>query len=253
MRHAIERNELVLHYQPKLDLGSGEVIGAEALIRWHHPERGLVPPKEFISVAEDCGLIVPIGRWVLREACRQARAWQVAGLPALGMSVNVSSVELRSPGFVEAVQSVLAETGLEPRLLELELTEAVLIDESRSVATVLKELKQIGVRLALDDFGTGYSSLTHLKRFPIDALKIDQSFVRELATDGDGASIVTAMIGMGRSLNMLVVAEGVETLQQLEILREHGCPQAQGYYFGRPVPSEQFSRRLECGDEQMVA
>jgi diguanylate cyclase (GGDEF)-like protein/PAS domain S-box-containing protein len=253
LRHAIERNELVLHYQPKLDLASGEVIGAEALIRWHHPERGLVPPKEFISVAEDCGLIVPIGRWVLREACRQARTWQVAGMPALGMSANVSSVELRSPGFVEGLRAILAETGLEPRLLELELTEPVLIDEARSVATVLRELKEIGVRLTLDDFGTGYSSLTHLKRFPIDALKIDQSFVRDLATDSDGASIVTAMIGMGRSLNMLVVAEGVETRQQLEILREHRCPQAQGYYFGRPVPSEQFSRRLECGDEQMVA
>jgi diguanylate cyclase (GGDEF)-like protein/PAS domain S-box-containing protein len=253
LRRAIKRNELVLHYQPKLDLASSEVIGAEALIRWHHPERGLVPPREFISVAEDCGLIVPIGRWVLREACRQARAWQIAGMPALGMSTNVSSVELRSPGFVEGLRSILAETGLEPWLLELELTEAVLIDESRSVAAVLRELKEIGVRLALDDFGTGYSSLTHLKRFPIDALKIDQSFMRDLATDTGNSSIVTAMIGMGRNLNMLVVAEGVETRQQLEILREHGCPQAQGYYFGRPVPSEQFSRRLECRDEQMVA
>ena len=250
LRHAIERNELVLHYQPKLDLGSGEVIGAEALIRWHHPKRGLVPPKEFISVAEDCGLILPIGRWVLREACRQARAWQVSGLPALGMSINVSSVELRTPGFVAGLRSILTETGLEPRLLELEMTEAVLIDESRSVADVLSELKEIGVRLTLDDFGTGYSSLTHLKRFPIDALKIDRSFVRDLATESDGAGIVTAMIGMGRNLHLQVVAEGVETRQQLEILMENGCHQAQGYYFGRPVPGEQFSRRLECGVEQ---
>jgi diguanylate cyclase (GGDEF)-like protein/PAS domain S-box-containing protein len=250
LRHAIERNELVLHYQPKLDLATGELMGAEALIRWHHPERGLVTPKEFISVAEDCGLIVPIGRWVLREACRQARAWQVSGLSELCMSTNVSPVELRSPGFVAGLRSILADTGLEPRLLELELTETVLIDESRSVADVLRELKEIGVRLALDDFGTGYSSLTHLKRFPIDALKIDQSFVHDLATDTDGASIVTAMIGMGRNLRMQVVAEGVETREQLEILREHGCHQAQGYYLGRPVPSEEFGRLLECSVEQ---
>jgi diguanylate cyclase (GGDEF)-like protein/PAS domain S-box-containing protein len=252
LRHAIERNELVLHYQPTLDLATGEIIGAEALIRWHHPERGLVPPKEFISIAEDCGLIVPIGRWVLREACRQARAWQVSGLPALGMSTNVSSVELRSPGFVAGLRSILADTGLEPRLLELELNETVLIDESRSVADVLRELKEIGVRLALDDFGTGYSSLTHLKRFPIDALKIDQSFVHDLTTDIDGASIVTAMIGIGKNLRMLVVAEGVETRQQLQILRKHGCHQAQGYYFGRPVPGEEFSRLLENGVEMMA-
>jgi EAL domain-containing protein (putative c-di-GMP-specific phosphodiesterase class I) len=161
-------------------------------------------------------------------------------------------VELRSPGFVAGVRSILAETGLDPRLLELELTETVLIDESRSIADVFRELKEIGVRLALDDFGTGYSSLTHLKRFPIDALKIDQSFVRDLSTDSDDASIVTAIIGMGRNLRMQVVAEGVETRQQLEILREHGCHQAQGYYFGRPVPGEEFSRRSGCDVDQMA-
>jgi len=251
LRHAIERNELVLHYQPKLDLATGEVIGAEALIRWHHPERGLVPPKEFISIAEDSGLMVPIGNWVLREACRQARAWQVSGMPALCMSINVSPVELRSPGFVAGLRSILAEADLNPRLLELELTETVLIDEVRSVADVLKELKEIGVRLALDNFGTGYSSLTHLKRFPIDVLKIDRSFVRDLAKDTESDSIVTAMIGMGRNLHMQVVAEGVETRQQLEILRQNGCDQAQGYYLGRPVPGEDFSRRLEFGVDQM--
>ena len=250
LRHAIERNELVLHYQPKLDLAIGKITGAEALIRWHHPQRGLVPPKEFISIAEDCGLIVPIGRWVLREACRQARAWQVSGLPALSISVNVSSVELRSPGFVAGLRSILADSGMDPRLLELELTEAVLIEDSRSVADVLRELKEIGVLLALDDFGTGYSSLTHLKRFPIDALKIDQSFVHDLARDSDGASIVSAMIGMGRNLHMQVIAEGVETPQQLEILRERGCHQAQGYLLGRPVPGEQFGRSLERDFEQ---
>ncbi len=245
LHYAIERQELVLHYQPKFNLATGGIIGAEALIRWRHPQRGLVPPGQFISIAEECGLIVPIGRWVLREACRQARAWQLAGLPPLCVAINVSAVELRAPGFVAGVRATLKETGLEARYLELELTETVLIEDSRSVADVLKELKDIGVLLALDDFGTGYSNLSQLKRFPIDALKIDQSFVRDLAVDEDDAGIVTAVIGMGKSLHMRVVAEGVETREQLEILQEHGCPQGQGYYFCRPVPAEQFRRLLE--------
>jgi diguanylate cyclase (GGDEF)-like protein/PAS domain S-box-containing protein len=245
LRYAIERRELVLHYQPKVDLKSGGIIGAEALIRWRHPQRGLVPPGQFVTIAEDCGLIVPIGRWVLREACRQARAWQTAGLPPLCVAINISPVELRAPGFVAGVRAILKETGLEPRYLELELTETVLIEDSRSVADVLEELKDIGVLLALDDFGTGYSSLSHLKRFPIDTLKIDQSFVRDLTVDEDDAGIVTAVIGMGKSLHMRVVAEGVETREQLEILQEHGCPQGQGYYFCRPVPAEEFGHLLE--------
>jgi len=235
---------LVLYYQPKLDLATGGIIGAEALIRWRHPRRGLVPPGQFIAIAEDCGLILPIGRWVLREASRQARAWQIAELP-LCVAINISAVELRAPGFVSGVRAILKETGLEPRYLELELTETVLIEDSRSVADVLNELKDIGVLLALDDFGTGYSSLSHLKRFPIDALKIDQSFVRDLTMDEDDAGIVTAVIGMGKSLHMLVVAEGVETREQLEVLQEHGCPQGQGYYFYRPVPAEEFGQLLE--------
>jgi diguanylate cyclase (GGDEF)-like protein/PAS domain S-box-containing protein len=245
LHYAIERQELVLYYQPKFNLATGGIIGAEALIRWRHPQRGLVPPGQFISIAEECGLIVPIGRWVLREACRQARAWQILGLPPLCVAINVSAVELRAPGFVAGVRATLKEMGLEPCYLELELTETVLIEDSRSVADVLKELKDIGVLLALDDFGTGYSNLSQLKRFPIDALKIDQSFVRDLAVDEDDAGIVTAVIGMGKSLHMRVVAEGVETREQLEILREHGCPQGQGYYFCRPVPAEQFRQLLE--------
>jgi diguanylate cyclase (GGDEF)-like protein/PAS domain S-box-containing protein len=245
LRYAIERRELVLHYQPKINLATGGIIGAEALIRWRHPRRGLVPPAQFVPIAEDCGLIVPIGRWVLREACRQARAWQTAGLPRLGVAINVSAMELRAAGFVAGVREALKETGLEPRYLELELTETVLIEDSRSVAEVLKELKSIGVLLALDDFGTGYSSLSHLKRFPIDALKIDQSFVRDLTADEDDAGIVTAVIAMGKSLHMRVVAEGVETREQLQILQQHGCPQGQGYYFCRPVPAEEFGQLLE--------
>src|SRR5450631_1444830 len=203
LRHAMERCELSLHYQPKIHLATGTISGVEALIRWRHPQRGLVPPDKFIAIAEDCGLIVPIGRWVLREACRQARDWQDAGLPPMCVAINISAVELRAPGFVSGVRAILRETNLEPRYLELELTETVLMEDSRSVADVLKELKDIGVLLALDDFGTGYSSLSHLKRFPIDALKIDRSFVCNLTTDEDDAGIVTAMIGMGKSLHML--------------------------------------------------
>ena len=247
LRHAIERQELLLYYQPKINLATGGMTGVEALIRWHHPQRGLVPPGQFIAIAEECGLIVPIGRWVLSEACRQARAWQVAGLPPMCVAINISSVELRAPGFASGVRAILRETGLEPRYLELELTETFLMQDSRSTAEVLKELKEIGVLLALDDFGTGYSSLSYLKRFPIDAVKIDQSFVRDLTTDPDDAGIVTAVIAMGRSLHMRVVAEGVETREQLEILQEHCCPQGQGYYFSRPVPAVEFRQLLEFG------
>ena len=245
LRYAIERQELVLHYQPKFSLVTGGIVGTEALIRWHHPQRGLVPPGKFITIAEDCGLIVPIGRWVLREACREACAWQSAGLSPLGVAINVSAVELRTRGFVSGVRSILKETGLDPQYLELELTETVLIEDSRSVAEVLRELKDIGVLLTLDDFGTGYSSLSHLKRFPIDALKIDQSFVRDLAVDENDASIVIAMIWMGKSLHVRVVAEGVETREQLEILQENGCPQGQGNYFNPPMPAEEFRDLLE--------
>jgi diguanylate cyclase (GGDEF)-like protein/PAS domain S-box-containing protein len=235
LRHAIERQEFVLHYQPKINLATGTVIGVEALIRWLHPQRGLILPGQFIGIAEECGFIVPLGRWVLREACRQARAWQDTGQPPMPIAVNISSVELRATDFISGVKAILAETGLEPRYLELELTETFLMQDSQSVADVLKELKEIGVLLALDDFGTGYSSLSYLKRFPIDTLKIDQSFVRDLATDPDDASIVSAVIGMGRNLHMRVVAEGVETREQLDFLKEHGCPQGQGFYFGKPV------------------
>jgi diguanylate cyclase (GGDEF)-like protein/PAS domain S-box-containing protein len=245
LRYALERQELELHYQPKFSLVTGGIIGTEALIRWNHPQRGLVLPGQFLTVAEECGLIVPIGRWVLHEACRQACAWQIAGLPPLGVAINISAVELRTPGFVSGLRAILKETGLEPQYLELELTETVLLEDSRSVAEVFKELKEIGVLLTLDDFGTGYSSLSHLKRFPIDTLKIDRSFVRDLAMDENDASIVVAMIWMGKSLHMKVVAEGVETREQLEILQEHGCPHGQGNYFCPPMPAEEFRQLLE--------
>jgi diguanylate cyclase (GGDEF)-like protein/PAS domain S-box-containing protein len=244
LHQAIERQELELHYLPKIDLVSGEVLGAEALIRWRHPQIGLVPPGRFIAIAQDCGLIIPIGRWVLREACRQARAWQVAGLPPLSVAVNICAAELRAPDFASGVREILKQTGLEPRYLELELTDTALMGDPRSVSNVLKELKDIGVLLALDDFGTGHTSLTHLKGFAIDALNIDRSFVRDLALHEDGATIVTAMIAMAKNLNMQVVAKGVETREQLEILQQHGCPQAQGFYFSRPVPALELGQSL---------
>jgi diguanylate cyclase (GGDEF)-like protein/PAS domain S-box-containing protein len=247
LHHAIERHEMFLHYQPKINLRTGEIVGVEALLRWRHPGRGIVLPGQFVPIAEECGLIVPIGQWVLREACLQARAWQVAGLPATCIAVNISSVELRVPDFAGGVRAILTETGLEPQYLELELTETFLMQDSSSTADVLKELKDIGVFLALDDFGTGYSSLSYLKRFPIDVLKIDRSFMRDLSTDSDDAGIVTAVIGMGKNLRMRVVAEGVETAEQLEFLQDHNCPQGQGLYFCRPVPALEFGQFLERG------
>jgi diguanylate cyclase (GGDEF)-like protein/PAS domain S-box-containing protein len=250
LRRALERNEFVLHYQPKIDLITGQITGAEALIRWTHPVRGSVPPAQFIPIAEDCGLIIPIGNWVLHEACKQARAWQNQGLPHLGMAVNISAMEFRGEKLLDRVFGILAATGLEPKYLELELTESVLMKHAESTATILKQLRAGGVRLAVDDFGTGYSSLSYLRRFPIDALKIDQSFVRQITTSPAETTIVTAVISMGRSLNMRVIAEGVETQEELTFLQEHHCDEAQGYYFSRPVLPAQFARLLEAGISQ---
>lgn len=244
LRHALERQEFELHYQPKMNLETGMIIGVEALVRWRHPERGLVSPAQFIQIAEESGFIVPIGRWVLGEACRQARVWQDTGLPPLRIAVNISAVELRAKGFVAGVGAILNETRLEPRYLELELTETFLMQDSKSTVTVLQAIKDMGIHLALDDFGTGYSSLSYLKRFPIDTLKIDRSFVSDLTTDADDASIVSAVISMARSLHLRVVAEGVETREQLEFLQQHRCPFGQGYYFSPPMTAVEFGALL---------
>jgi diguanylate cyclase (GGDEF)-like protein/PAS domain S-box-containing protein len=244
LRHAVERKEFVLHYQPQMDLHTRAIIGVEALIRWHHPQRGLVGPAQFIPVAEECGFIVPFGRWVLREACRQGRAWQDAGLPPMRIAVNISAAELRAKDYVAGVRAILLETGLEPGYLELELTETFLMQDSTSTTDVLQALKGMGVHLALDDFGTGYSSLSYLRRFPIDTLKIDQSFVRDLTTDADDASIVSAVISMGKSLHKRVVAEGVETPEQLAFLQEQNCPEGQGYYLSQPLVAGQLTQLL---------
>ena len=244
LRHAMERHEFVLHYQPKMNLQTNAIIGVEALIRWHHPRRGLVPPEQFVPIAEECGLIIPIGRWVLREACRQARAWQGADRPPMCMAINISAVELRDKDFVPGVRAILAETGLAPLCLELELTETFLMQDSQSTATVLQALKEMGVQLALDDFGTGFSSLSHLKRFQMDTLKIDKSFVRNLTTDAGDAGIVSAVISMGKSLHMRVVAEGIETPEQLAFLQEQSCLEGQGYYLSQPLTVEEFTGLL---------
>jgi diguanylate cyclase (GGDEF)-like protein/PAS domain S-box-containing protein len=240
---AAERQEFQLHYQSKVMLRSATVVGAEALIRWHHPERGPVPPSQFIPIAETCGFITTLGRWVLREACRQNRAWQDAGFPSLCMAVNVSAVELCDKTYVDTVAAVLAETGLDPGHLELELTETFLMQDSQAAETVVA-LKNIGVRIALDDFGTGYSSLSYLKRFPIDTLKIDRSFISNITTDPGDACIAKAVIGMGAGLHMRVVAEGVETREQLTKLQEMNCPEGQGYYFSHPVGAVEFAELL---------
>jgi diguanylate cyclase (GGDEF)-like protein/PAS domain S-box-containing protein len=247
LRRALERREFTLHYQPKIRLRTGEITGAEALLRWTHPGRGPVSPAQFIPVAEDCGLILPIGQWVLREACKQARAWVDAGLPLGTMAVNISSMEFRDDNFLESVFAILSETGLDPRSLELELTESVLMKRAESAASVLKTLRARGVQIAVDDFGTGYSSLSYLRKFPIDALKIDQSFVRQITSAPDDTTIVTAVISMGRSMKLRVVAEGVETREELAFLQAHQCDEAQGFYFSRPVLPQQFATLLKTG------
>jgi EAL domain-containing protein (putative c-di-GMP-specific phosphodiesterase class I) len=254
LRHALERNELTLHYQPKIDLDTGAITGAEALIRWTHPTRGPISPDQFIPIAEDCGLILPIGGWVLREACAQARAWEDAGLPVITMAVNISALQFRKSNFLEDVYAALIETGLDPKYLELELTESALMTRTESTASILSTLRGVGVRVAADDFGTGYSSLSYIRKFPLDALKIDQSFIRQITTIPDETTIVRAIISMGRSLDLRVIAEGVETQDQLDFLRAHGCDEAQGYFFSRPVPAEQFAALLRVnGFVQAVA
>ena len=247
LRHAIERQEFVLHYQPKVALATGVIAGVEALIRWVHPTLGLLPPGTFIPIAEECGLIVSIGQWVLREACRQGRAWQDEGLPPTCLAINVSPAELRSADFANEVRTVLAETQLESRQLELEVTETFLLQDIEATTAVLRALKKVGVQLALDDFGTGYASLRFLRTFPIDAVKIDQSFVRRIRVDPADAGIVRAVIGMGKSLHMRVIAEGVESRQQLELLTAQGCSEAQGFYFSKPVPADECARLLRNG------
>lgn len=247
LRRAIAGNELLVYYQPKVDLVSGTVTGAEALVRWVHPDKGIIFPEAFIPIAEDSGLIVAIGKFVLLEACRQAKAWRDQGMQSFTIAVNVSALEFRSPGFVENLRNVLNETGLDARFLQLELTESVLMRNVQSSIAVLHELKHVGVQLAIDDFGTGYSSLSYLNQFPIDVLKIDQSFVQSISSNDGNGVIVNAVISMGSSLGQRVVAEGVETPAQLSFLHAHHCTEGQGYLFSAPVSADDFTRLLRTG------
>jgi diguanylate cyclase (GGDEF)-like protein/PAS domain S-box-containing protein len=238
---ALARHEFVLHYQPKVDLGTGMICGTEALLRWVHPERGLLFPKEFVPIAEDGGLMVPIGRWVLGEACRQARAWIDEGRPPMAVAVNISAVEFRDPGFLPHLRMALRDSGLDARYLELELTESALIPHDGSAGLVLQALKEMGVQVAIDDFGTGYSSLSYLRKLPVSVLKIDRSFVQDIGAVPVGNSIVCAVISMGKSLGIRVIAEGVETSEQLAFLQAERCAQGQGFYFSQPLDAGQFA------------
>ena len=247
LRYAIERKQLLLHYQPKIDLKTGAITSVEALVRWQHPDRGLLLPGQFLTIAEDSGMIVGIGHWVLGEACRQTKEWLDAGLLAVPVAVNISSLEFRSEHFFDGVRIALENTRLDPKYLELELTETVLMRHAESAVSELSQIKALGVRLAVDDFGTGYSSLSYLTRFPIDALKLDQSFVNDIISSTDDAIVVSAVISMGQALKHRVIAEGVENQEQLAFLRTHGCDEGQGYYFSHPIVAHEFATLLKTG------
>jgi len=246
LRRALERQEFVLHYQPQIDVTTKQIIGAEALVRWQNPEMGLVPPDMFISLAEENGLIVPIGEWVLWEACRQNSAWQQQGVPPISIAVNLSAMQFHQRNLSKMVANVLQMTSLQPTWLELEITETGIMKNAEAINT-LNSLKQMGIKLAIDDFGTGYSSLSHLKKFPLDNLKIDKSFVQDVIKNQDDAAIVSAIIGMAKSLNLQVIAEGVETKEQLDFLYAHDCFKMQGYYFSRPLPAGDFEQCMLQG------
>jgi diguanylate cyclase (GGDEF)-like protein len=244
LRLALDKKELFLVYQPQMDIATGKIIGLEALLRWQHPELGLVPPDKFIRIAENSGLIVPIGEWVLRTACSQARKWQDEGIPAVSVAVNVSAVQFRQEGFGEVIRKVLYETGLPPQLLELELTESLLLANADVTFSVLQELKDMGVTLAIDDFGTGYSSFSYLRQFQISKLKIDRLFIRDVTLNSNDGAITTAIIGMAKSLNIKVIAEGVENEEQMAFLRAHQCDEIQGYYFSKPLAVDKVASKL---------
>jgi len=247
LRQALERNEFILHYQPKVDLNTGRIIGMEALIRWQHPELGIVSPNEFIPILEETGLILPVGEWVIRTACAQNKAWQENGFTPLRVAVNLSARQLKQQSIVEMAVGVLNETGLHPTYLEMELTENILMEHKRGSIAMMDELNARGIHFAIDDFGTGYSSLSYLRRFTIHSLKIDRSFIQNIATDPDSAVIVKAIIAMAKNLRLKVVAEGVETGEQLEFLLQHKCDEIQGYYFSPPLTVEKFTHLLKEG------
>jgi EAL domain-containing protein (putative c-di-GMP-specific phosphodiesterase class I) len=245
LRHALERGEFELYYQAKWDMATGQIAGMEALLRWQHPDLGIIAPLQFIPVAEETGLIVPIGKWVLRAACQQNMAWQRAGLPRLNIAVNLTARQFRDEHLLHDIAATLQETGMEGGLLEIEIHESLLIQNIEKTLKTLTALKRLGVKIAIDDFGTGYSSLSTLQRFPLDTIKIDRSFVRDLAIRGDHGNLTQAIIAMGKTLSLTVVAQGVETKEQAQFLREHACDEFQGFYFNKPMSAAQFTALLQ--------
>lgn len=245
LRRALAREEFLLHYQPQFDLENGSIIGVEALIRWNHPDLGLISPDDFIPLLEETGLILPVGEWVLRTACAQNKAWQDAGLTPISVSVNLSGRQVDSPDLIEQVRSIITETKLDPSYLELEITESMIMGDTEATNKTLKHISEMGITFAIDDFGTGYSALSYLRHFPINTIKIDRSFVRDITTDPDGAAIVTTIIAMARNLRLGIIAEGVETEQQSAFLSSHGCTRVQGYLFSRPLPAEEIAELLQ--------
>jgi EAL domain-containing protein (putative c-di-GMP-specific phosphodiesterase class I) len=241
----LERDEFELHYQPQVDIATGTVVGVEALLRWQPQGGPMVPPADFIPLAEQTGLIVPIGDWVLATACAQQKAWREAGLPPLTISVNLSARQFQRQDLVELVARLIRETGCDPRYLALEITETAVMENPQAAVAIFRQLNEMGVQLAIDDFGTGYSSLSYLKRFPIDSLKIDRSFVHDITHDTDDATIVDSVIALAHSMHLKVVAEGVEDARQLQFLREHGCDQMQGYYVSKPVPASAIEAMMQ--------
>lgn len=247
LRHALTRNEIHLHYQPRVELHHNQIVGVEALVRWQHPELGFVSPVKFIPIAEANGLIVPIGEWVLRTACTQNRIWQEAGLPPIRMAVNLSARQFEQSDLVERINQILEETGMDVAYLELEVTESLFVDNIQNTINILQQFRDRGITLALDDFGTGYSSLNYLRHFPIDTLKIDRSFVRDVVADPHNAAVTNAIISLAKSLELKITAEGVETQDQFEYIKSQGCNEIQGYYFSRPVPADALARLLQTG------
>jgi EAL domain-containing protein (putative c-di-GMP-specific phosphodiesterase class I) len=244
LRNALTNNEFKLNYQAQFDLNSGQTISAEALLRWHQPELGVVPPFEFIPIAEDTGLIIELGEWVLNEACRQNREWQDMGYEPIKISVNLSAIQFLQGNLLNVIKNILERNQLKPEFLELEITESTLMSNIEDTIKTLIDIKELGVSIAIDDFGTGYSSLSYLKRLPLDILKIDRSFIKDMPDDGDDTAITSAIIAMAHQLQLKVVAEGVETETQMNILRDFGCEIGQGYYYCKPIPAEEFEQHI---------
>ena len=252
LRHALDRNEFQLHYQAKMNLGTSRMTGMEALLRWRHPDLGMIPPAQFIPIAEEIGLIGSIGQWVIRTACRQNKAWQDRGFPPMRVAVNLSARQFNDENLVESITAILEETRMDPKCLELEITESMIMHNVGTTMRKLTALGSAGIRIAIDDFGTGHSSLAYLKRFPIDTLKIDRSFVSDLTRNTEDQTITATIITMGKSLDLTVVAEGVETQEQLDFLRAHGCDEFQGYYAHKPMPADEFAQLLQIEMDQLM-